>query len=77
MTISPAGAADGLHRPRYLLVALATKSGEQSRIQLKILEICCIKFDLNRRQSSLAYIAWNQNRLVHTDDEYKQKFGRP
>ena len=36
-----------------------------------------IKFDLNRRHSSLAYIAWNQNGLVHTYDEYKQKFGRP
>jgi hypothetical protein len=36
-----------------------------------------IKFDLNRRHSSLAHIAWNQNGLVHTYDEYKQKFGRP
>ena len=43
----------------------------------KILEICYIKFGLNRRHSSLAYIAWNQNGLVHTDDEHKQKFGRP
>jgi hypothetical protein len=36
-----------------------------------------IKFDLNRRHSSLAHIAWNQNGLLHTYDEYKQKFGRP
>ena len=36
-----------------------------------------IKFDLNRRHSSLAHIAWNQNGLVHTYDEYKQKFGPP
>ena len=36
-----------------------------------------IKFDLNRRHSSLAHIAWNQNGLVHSYDEYKQKYGRP
>jgi hypothetical protein len=36
-----------------------------------------IKFDLNGRHSSLAHIAWNQNGLLHTYDEYKQKFGRP
>lgn len=36
-----------------------------------------IKFDLSRRHSSLANIAWNQNGLVHSYDEYKQKFGRP
>jgi hypothetical protein len=36
-----------------------------------------IKFDLNRRHSSLAHVAWNQNGLVHTYDEYKQRFGRP
>jgi hypothetical protein len=36
-----------------------------------------IKFDLNRRHSSLAHVAWNQNGLVHIYDEYKQKFGRP
>jgi hypothetical protein len=36
-----------------------------------------IKFDLNRRHSSLAHIAWNQNGLLHSYDEYKQKFGRP
>ena len=36
-----------------------------------------IKFDLSRRHSSLAHVAWNQNGLLHTYDEYKQKFGRP
>jgi len=36
-----------------------------------------IKFDLNRRHSSLAQVAWNQNGLVHSYDEYKQKYGRP
>ena len=36
-----------------------------------------IKFDLHRRHSSLAYIAWNQNGLLHTYDEDKRKFGRP
>jgi hypothetical protein len=36
-----------------------------------------IKFDLNGRHSSLAYIAWNQNGMLHTFDEYKRKFGRP
>jgi hypothetical protein len=36
-----------------------------------------IKFDLNRRHSSLAHIAWNRNGLLHSYDEYKQKFGRP
>jgi hypothetical protein len=36
-----------------------------------------IKFDLNGRHSSLAHIAWNQNGLLHTYDEYKLKFGRP
>ena len=36
-----------------------------------------IKFDLNGRHSSLAHIAWNQNGLLHTYDEYKSKFGRP
>jgi hypothetical protein len=36
-----------------------------------------IKFDLSRRHSSLAHIAWNQNGLVYSYDEYKQKFGRP
>ncbi len=36
-----------------------------------------IRFDLNRRHSSLALIAWNQNGLVHSYDEYKRKYGRP
>ena len=36
-----------------------------------------VKFDLNSRHSSLAYIAWNQNGMVHRYDEYKRKFGRP
>jgi len=36
-----------------------------------------IKFDLRGRHSSLAYIACNQNGLLHTYDEYKRKFGRP
>jgi hypothetical protein len=36
-----------------------------------------IKFDLNGRHSSLAHIAWNQNGMLHTFDEYKRKFGRP
>jgi hypothetical protein len=39
--------------------------------------IGAIKFDLNRRHSSLAHIAWNQNGLAYNYDEYKQKFGRP
>src|SRR6516225_8676158 len=36
-----------------------------------------IKFDLNGRHCSLAHIAWNQNGMVHSYDEYKQKFSRP
>ena len=36
-----------------------------------------IKFDLNRRHSSLANVAWNSNGLVYSYDEYKQKFARP
>src|SRR5262249_3482209 len=36
-----------------------------------------IKFDLIGRHSSLAHIAWNQNGMLHTFDEYKRKFGRP
>ncbi len=36
-----------------------------------------IKFDLKGRHSSLAHVAWDQNGLVHSYDEYKQKFGRP
>jgi hypothetical protein len=39
--------------------------------------LAAIKFDLHRRHSSLAYVAWNQNGLVHSYDTYKQKFGRP
>jgi len=39
--------------------------------------IGAIKFDLNGRHSSLANIAWSQNGMVHSYDEYKQKFGRP
>jgi hypothetical protein len=39
--------------------------------------LAAIKFDLNGRHSSLAHVAWNQNGLVHSYDEYKQKFGRP
>jgi len=31
---------------------------------------------LNGRHCSLAHIAWNQNGMVHSYDEYKQKFGR-
>ena len=36
-----------------------------------------IKFDLKGRHSSLAYVAWNQNSMLYTYDEYKRKFGRP
>ena len=36
-----------------------------------------IKFDLNGRHSSLAHIAWNQNGMLHTFNEYKRRFGRP
>ena len=36
-----------------------------------------IKFDLNDRHSSLAYIAWNQNGMLYTFDQHKKKFGRP
>ena len=36
-----------------------------------------IKFDLRGRHSSLAHIAWSQNGMVDTYDEYKRKFGRP
>jgi hypothetical protein len=39
--------------------------------------LAAIKFDLSRRHSSLAHVAWNQNGLVHSYDDYKQKFGRP
>ena len=36
-----------------------------------------IKFDLNRRHSSMAHVAWGPKGLVHSYNEYKQKFGRP
>ena len=36
-----------------------------------------IKFDLSRRHSSLAHVAWNQNGMAHKYEEYRQKFGRP
>ena len=36
-----------------------------------------IKFDLSRRHSSLANVAWNQDGVVYTYDAYKRKFGRP
>ncbi|MGE4048242.1 MAG: DUF1326 domain-containing protein [Acetobacteraceae bacterium] len=36
-----------------------------------------IKFDLTRRHSSLAHVAWNQNGLVYSYDQYKQQFHRP
>jgi hypothetical protein len=36
-----------------------------------------IKFDLHGRHSSLAHIAWNQNGMLYTYDEYKRKFARP
>jgi hypothetical protein len=36
-----------------------------------------IRFDLNRRHSSLAHIAWGPKGLVHSYSEYKRKFGRP
>jgi hypothetical protein len=36
-----------------------------------------IKFDLHRRHSSLAHIAWSNAGMLHSYDEYKQKFGRP
>ena len=39
--------------------------------------IGAIRFDLNRRHSSMANIAWGPQGLVHSYDEYKQKFGRP
>jgi hypothetical protein len=39
--------------------------------------LAAIKFDLSGRHSSLAHVAWNQNGLLHSYDEYKQKFGRP
>jgi hypothetical protein len=36
-----------------------------------------IRFDLNRRHSSMANVAWGPQGLVHSYDEYKQKFRRP
>jgi hypothetical protein len=36
-----------------------------------------IRFDLNGRHSSLAHIAWNQNGMLHTFDEYKRKLAAP
>ncbi len=36
-----------------------------------------IKFDLTRRHSSMAHVAWGPNGLVHSYKEYKQKYGRP
>ena len=36
-----------------------------------------IKFDLNRRHSSLANVGWNQDGLLYTYDAYKQRFRRP
>jgi hypothetical protein len=33
-----------------------------------------LKFDLNRRHSSLAHIAWNPNGLTYSFDEARQKF---
>ena len=36
-----------------------------------------IKFDLTRRHSSLAQVAWNQKGLVYSYDQYKQKYSRP
>lgn len=39
--------------------------------------IGAIRFDLNRRHSSLANVAWGPNGLIHSYDEYKQHFGRP
>jgi hypothetical protein len=36
-----------------------------------------IKFDLHRRHSSLANVAWGPNGLLHSYEEYKQKYDRP
>lgn len=36
-----------------------------------------IKFDLNRRHSSLANVAWGPNGQAHSYEEYKEMFGRP
>jgi hypothetical protein len=36
-----------------------------------------IRFDLNRRHSSMGNVAWGPQGLLHSYNEYKQKFGRP
>jgi hypothetical protein len=36
-----------------------------------------IKFDLSRRHSSLANVAWNQDGLLYSYDAYKRRFNRP
>jgi hypothetical protein len=36
-----------------------------------------IRFDLNRRHSSMANVAWGPQGLVHSYDEYKHTYGRP
>lgn len=36
-----------------------------------------IKFDLQRRHSSLANVAWGPQGLIHSYQEYKQHYGRP
>lgn len=39
--------------------------------------IGAVKFDLSRRHSSLANVAWNQDGLLYSYDAYKRKFNRP
>jgi hypothetical protein len=36
-----------------------------------------IKFDLSRRHSSLAHVAWNESGLAHSYAESKQRYARP
>jgi hypothetical protein len=36
-----------------------------------------IKFDLHRRHSSLANVAWGPKGLTYSYDEYKERYGRP
>ena len=36
-----------------------------------------IRFDLNRRHSSMANVAWGPQGLTHSYKEYHQKYGRP
>lgn len=36
-----------------------------------------VKFDLNRRHSSMAHVAWGPQGLARSYQEHKQKFGRP